>query len=192
MEKLISELSSLAAEASACASCRLFSGRKNAVFGDGNCLSPLFLIGEAPGREEDAQGIPFVGRSGKLLDKLLTEEIGITRADYYIANIIKCRPPENRNPLPDEVESCRHFITEQIRLIKPKVILTLGNFASQAVLESKEGITKLRERVFDIVIGNVKVKVVPTYHPSYILRAGGMAMAEMRSDMIRVKKLLRQ
>jgi DNA polymerase len=150
------------------------------------------VIGEAPGREEDIQGLPFVGRSGKLLGRLLLEEMGITRKDYYIANIIKCRPPENRNPLPDEVAVCRQFIEGQISLIQPKAILTLGNFASQAVLESKEGITKLREHVFDKVIGNVSLKVVPTYHPSYVLRAGGMAMAEMRADIVRAKKLLGQ
>ncbi len=190
MDQTALKLSLLAEEASACRRCRLSETRSKAVFADGNFRSPLFLIGEAPGREEDLQGVPFVGRSGKLLDRLLAEELGITRSNYYIANIIKCRPPDNRNPLPDEVDACRHFLTDQISLVVPEVILALGNFAAKTVLQSPEGITKLRGNVFDIDVNGTLFKVVPTFHPSYVLRAGALAMAQMRSDLIRAKKLL--
>ncbi len=190
MEALDSKLSLLADEAASCSRCRLAATRSQVVFSDGNARSSLFLIGEAPGREEDLQGRPFVGRSGKLLDKLLWEEMNITRDNYYIANIIKCRPPDNRNPLPDEVSACRHFLVGQISLIAPKVIIALGNFAAKTILCSEEGITKLRGNVFDMNVGNVNLKIVPTFHPSYVLRAGALAMAQMRSDLVRAKKLL--
>jgi len=190
MDQTAAKLTLLATEAAACRGCRLSATRSNVVFADGNFRSPLFLLGEAPGREEDLQGVPFVGRSGKLLDRLLTEETGITRSNYYIANIIKCRPPDNRNPLPDEVDACRHFLTDQISLVSPKVILALGNFAAKTLLQSPDGITKLRGNVFDIDVAGVSYKVVPTFHPSYVLRAGAVAMAQMRSDLVRAKRLL--
>jgi uracil-DNA glycosylase family 4 len=131
-------------------------------------------------------GEPFVGRSGKLLDRLMLEEIGLTRAECYIANVVKCRPPNNRDPAPNEIASCRPYLEEQIQLIDPSVIITLGNFSTKLLLESTQGIRTLRGQVFE----RGRARVVPTYHPAYVLRAGGEAMAEMRADLVRAKRLM--
>jgi DNA polymerase len=156
------------------------------VFGVGDPEADLLFVGEGPGREEDLAGEPFVGRSGKLLDRLMLEEIGLTRQHCYIANVVKCRPPKNRDPAPDEIAACRPYLERQVELIAPAVIVTLGNFATRLLLDSTEGIRQLRGSVFPYGAGHL----VPTYHPAYVLRAGGEAMAEMRADLVRAKRLM--
>jgi DNA polymerase len=144
------------------------------------------LIGEAPGAQEDQLGQPFVGRSGRLLDELLEEELGIDRHECYITNVVKCRPPKNRNPLPDEIASCRGFLERQVDLVSPKVIVTLGNVATKAILGRKEGITTLRGMEF-VWRG---ISVIPTYHPAAALRRGERVVDEMRADLRLVRKVL--
>jgi DNA polymerase len=178
----------LRATALACTRCPLAEGRTQVVFGVGDPEADLLFVGEGPGREEDLKGEPFVGRSGKLLDRLMWEEIGITRDHCYIANVVKCRPPNNRDPAPVEIEACRPYLEEQIALIAPSVVITLGNFATRLLLERPEGIGALRGQVFPFRGGHL----VPTYHPAYALRAGGEALAEMRADMVRAKRLMAQ
>jgi DNA polymerase len=169
-----------------CARCKLHRlGRRQIVFGVGNADADLMFVGEAPGADEDAQGEPFVGRAGQLLTKII-EAIGLQRSDVYIANVIKCRPPQNRNPEPDEVEQCEPFLFRQIDLIKPKVIVALGKFAAQSLLKTNDPITRLRGREFryrDAVL-------MPTYHPAYLLRTPS-AKREVWEDMKRVRELLR-
>jgi uracil-DNA glycosylase len=172
--------------ASTCTRCALAAGRTQVVFGVGHPGADLLFVGEGPGREEDLAGEPFVGRSGKLLDRLMWEEIGVTRAECYIANVVKCRPPQNRDPAPAEIEACRPYLSEQIELIDPSVIVTLGNFSTKLLLESGRGIRELRGQVYD----RGRARLVPTYHPAYVLRAGGEAMAEMRADLVRAKRLM--
>jgi uracil-DNA glycosylase family 4 len=179
-------LERLRVTASTCTLCPLAVGRTQVVFGVGNPAADLLFVGEGPGREEDLAGEPFVGRSGKLLDRLMWEELGLTRAECYIANVVKCRPPNNRNPAPDEIEACRPYLTDQIALIAPTVIVTLGNFATKLLLDSTRGIRELRGQVFE----REGAHLVPTYHPAYALRAGGEALAEMRADFVRAKRLV--
>jgi DNA polymerase len=143
------------------------------------------FVGEAPGADEDIQGEPFVGRAGQLLTKII-EAIGLKRSDVYIANVIKCRPPQNRNPEPDEIESCEPFLFRQIDFIKPKVIVTLGKFAAQCLLRTEEPISRLRGRLFDYRGG---AKLIPTFHPAYLLR-NPSSKREVWEDMKLVKKLL--
>jgi uracil-DNA glycosylase family 4 len=176
----------LRATALACTRCPLAEGRTQVVFGVGNPHAALLFVGEAPGHQEDLEGEPFVGRSGKLLDRLMFEEIGITRAECYIANVVKCRPPQNRNPSPAEIEACRPYLEAQIAHLDPAVVITLGNFATRLLLDSAEGIRQLRGSVYPYRGGHL----VPTYHPAYVLRAGGEAMAEMRADLVRAKRLM--
>ena len=179
----------VAEEASTCTKCKLASaGRTQVVFGMGNPDADLMFVGEGPGAEEDRQGLPFVGRSGQLLDKILFEELGITRDSVYIANCVKCRPPGNRDPEPDEISSCNPWLERQLELIKPKVIVTLGNFATKLLLETKEGITKLRGKSYPFRGG----VLIPTFHPAAVLRGGGEPLAQMRADFIRAKKALAQ
>jgi DNA polymerase len=156
------------------------------VFGTGTASAKLLFVGEGPGAEEDAQGLPFVGRSGKLLDRLVLEEIGLTRDRFYIANVVKCRPPGNRDPRPDEVEACRPWLEQQLALLRPRVVVTLGNFASKLLLGSSQGISRLRGRTYPWR-GAV---LVPTYHPAAVLRGGNEAMAQMRADLVRAKVAL--
>jgi DNA polymerase len=179
-------LAEVAIEARDCVACPLARTRTTVVFGVGNESAELMLVGEAPGRDEDLQGEPFVGRSGKLLDRLLAEELGIDRSSCYIANVIKCRPPDNRDPLPLEVETCRHFLDTQIELIDPKVVITLGNFAMRALLQTKAGVSAMRgqEHPFGSRV------LVPTYHPAAALRSGGVLLAQMRADFVRAKRHL--
>lgn len=179
-------LEELRAEGLACTRCALAESRTQVVFGVGNPDAGLMLIGEGPGRDEDLQGQPFVGRSGKLLDRLLAEEMGIDRTGCYIANVLMCRPPGNRDPRPEEIESCRPHLRGKIELMRPRVIITLGNFASRFVLDRTEGIKRLRGRVYPYEHG----VVVPTYHPSAALRSGGEVVAEMRADLVRAKQAL--
>ncbi len=177
----------LAAEVSTCTRCSLCEGRTQAVFGMGDPDADLMFVGEAPGQEEDRQGLPFVGRSGKLLDKLMLEEMGLTRDRVWIGNTLRCRPPANRDPLPEEIAACRPFLDQQIELIAPKVIVTLGRFASQVVLDTTEGITRLRGRTYPHLSGAV---IIPTFHPAAALRGGGETMAHMRADLVRAKLVL--
>src|SRR5262245_16420584 len=147
------------------------------------------FIGEGPGQQEDLQGEPFVGRAGGLLTQLI-EGIGLTRADVYIANVVKCRPPGNRDPEPDEIEACAPWLDRQLDLIQPRVIVTLGNFATKLLLQTKDGITKLRGRSFPFTRAGIDAEVVPTLHPAAVLRGGGLRLAEVRSDFVRVKRTL--
>ncbi len=180
------ELAELARRASGCTQCGLAAGRTQVVFGVGNPEADLVLVGEGPGREEDLRGEPFVGKSGRLLDRLLAEELGIDRSTCYIANVVKCRPPDNRDPKADEIATCRPYLDEQLRLIAPKVVVTLGNFATKALLGTDAGITSVRGRSYDMD-GR---QLVPTYHPAAALRSGGVVLAQMRADLIRAKQLL--
>src|SRR5688500_8746304 len=141
----------------------------------GHATADLLFVGEGPGAEEDRQGLPFVGRSGKLLDRLVEEEIGLTRADWYVANVVKCRPPGNRDPKPEEIEACRPFLEAQLAAIRPRVIVSLGRFASQSLLGTTEGITKLRGRSYPFATG----VLIPTFHPAAVLRGGAEPMAQM-------------
>jgi uracil-DNA glycosylase len=149
-----------------CPRCKLAPTRTRMVMGQGNPRARLMFVGEAPGAEEDAQGLAFVGRAGQLLTKII-EAMGLKRGDVFIANVLKCRPPENRNPEPDEVEACLPYLREQIRLIAPRVIVTLGTFATQAVLETDLSIGRLRGRFHPLG----PVQVMPTYHPAFLLRS---------------------
>ncbi len=174
-------------DALACTRCRLAEGRTQVVFGTGDPSADLMFVGEGPGAEEDRQGLPFVGRSGQLLDRLVLEEMGLTRDGFYIANVVKCRPPDNRDPKPDEISECRPWLESQIDLIRPRVIVTLGNFSSKLLLDTSEGITKLRGRTYPY---RDDVVVVPTFHPAAVLRGGGEPMARMRADLVRAKQVL--
>jgi DNA polymerase len=152
-----------------CTRCKLHGqGRKQIVFGVGNPSADLMFVGEAPGADEDAQGIPFVGRAGQLLTKMIGA-MGFARDDVYIANVLKCRPPGNRNPEPDEIATCEPFLFQQIAAVQPKVIVALGAFAARTLLKTDDPISKLRGRVFDYR----GAQLVPTFHPSYLLRSPG-------------------
>ncbi len=179
-------LAELAAHASQCTRCRLAKGRANVVFGMGNPQARLMFVGEGPGEQEDVQGLPFVGRSGQLLDRLVAEEMGLTREQCYIANTVKCRPPGNRDPLPDEIQACQPYLHQQLVLIGPDVVVTLGNFATKLLLGTTEGISRLRGRVYPYRDGYL----VPTFHPSAALRGGGQVVAQMRADLVRAKEAL--
>ncbi len=174
-------------EALGCTRCPLAAGRTNVVFGVGNPNADLMFVGEGPGQQEDLQGEPFVGRSGKLLDQLMFEELGITRADCFIANTVKCRPPGNRDPRPEEIEACRPYLEGQLEAIKPKVVVTLGNFATKLLLRTTEGITKVRGRAYPFRSG----VLIPTFHPAAALRSGGDTVAKMRADLVRAKQFLK-
>jgi len=179
-------LERLRAEALTCTRCPLAAGRTQVVFGVGDPSADLMFVGEAPGRDEDLAGEPFVGRSGKLLDRLMAEELGFDRSRCYIANVVKCRPPGNRDPRPDEIATCRPYLEGQIELIDPVVVMTLGNFATRLLLGTSEGITRLRGRAYPFGRGHL----VPTYHPAAALRSGGEVLAQMRADLVRAKRLL--
>ena len=162
-------LEKIRADLGDCQRCKLWKTRTNIVFGEGNPQAKLMIVGEAPGADEDASGRPFIGRAGQLLTKMI-EAINLKREDVYIANILKSRPPDNRNPEADETKACIPFLYRQIAAIKPKLIVTLGNPATQGLLETKVGITKLRGELQDYprLAG---IKVIPTFHPAYLLRA---------------------
>ena len=161
-------LETLKAEVSRCKKCGLSKTRTNVVFGAGSDKAKLLFVGEAPGADEDIQGLPFVGKAGGLLTKII-EAMGLKRKDVYIANILKCRPPNNRPPAPDEILACRDNLRRQIGMIKPKVICTLGKFASQTLLNTETPISALRGK-----FGNYNgIKVMPTFHPAYLLRNPG-------------------
>ena len=186
-------LAHLEQEASVCTRCPLAAGRTNVVFGVGDAKADLMFVGEGPGRDEDLKGEPFVGRSGHLLDRVLQEELGISRDRVYISNTVKCRPPGNRDPHPAEVAACRPYLERQIDLIGPRVIVTLGNFATRLLLDSTQGIKQLRGRAYPYKqVSGGQVMVVPTFHPSFVLRSGGAgeAMAGLRADLVRAKQHL--
>ena len=168
-----------------CRRCKLCTlGRSQIVFGVGNPRARLMFVGEAPGEDEDRKGEPFVGRAGQLLTKII-EAIGLTREQVYIANVIKCRPPANRNPENDEVASCEPFLFRQIDVIQPRVIVPLGKFAAQCLLKTVDPITRLRGRQFDYR-GTV---LIPTFHPAYLLR-NPSAKREVWEDMKKVRAIL--
>jgi uracil-DNA glycosylase family 4 len=168
-----------------CTRCKLHTlGRTQIVFGVGNPEADLMFVGEAPGADEDIQGIPFVGRAGQLLTKII-EAIGLKREDVYIANVIKCRPPQNRNPEPDEIETCEPFLFRQVDIIKPKVIVALGKFAAQTLVRTLDPISRLRGRQFTYR-GAI---LIPTFHPAYLLR-NPSSKREVWEDMKLVKSLL--
>jgi uracil-DNA glycosylase len=169
----------------ACDRCKLHTlGRKQVVFGVGNPNADLMFVGEAPGADEDEQGEPFVGRAGQLLTKII-EAIGLKREDVYIANVIKCRPPGNRNPEPDEVERCEPFLFRQVDAIKPKVVVALGKFAAQSLLKTTDPITRLRGRVYKYR----GASLIPTFHPAYLLR-NPASKREVWEDMKKVRAIL--
>jgi uracil-DNA glycosylase len=182
-------LSEVAVEASDCTKCRLANGRTQVVFGVGDSDADVMFIGEAPGFHEDKQGEPFVGAAGQLLTRMLDEVLSVARNDVYIANVIKCRPPGNRDPQEDEIESCTPWLVEQVSLIQPRVIVTLGNFATKFVLQTAQGITRMRGRSYPWH-GRT---VVPTFHPAAILRGGGESsrqFLEFRDDFELVRETL--
>ena len=172
-------------EAKGCVRCPLSQGRTQVVFGVGDASADLMFVGEGPGEQEDLQGEPFVGRSGRLLDRLVLEEMALTRDRFYIANTVKCRPPGNRDPLPVEIAACRPWLETQVAVIEPKVVVTLGNFAAKLLLATDDGITKLRGRSYPFG----KAVLVPTYHPAAVLRSPGLT-AQMRADLVRAKQYL--
>ena len=168
-----------------CRRCKLAAGRKTIVFGQGNPRAELMFVGEAPGAEEDEQGLAFVGRAGQLLTDIIEKGLRLKRAEVFIANVLKCRPPQNRNPAPDEIVACQPFLEEQIRVIRPKVLVGLGKFGAQWLLKTAEPITRIRGRV-----GSYQgIHVMPTYHPAYLLRNPG-AKKEVWEDMKVVLQLL--
>jgi DNA polymerase len=167
-----------------CQRCKLCSGRKNIVFGVGNPKAELIFVGEGPGADEDEKGEPFVGRAGQLLTKMINA-MGFERSDIYIANVVKCRPPENRNPEPDEIAACMPFLMQQIEIIKPKVIMCLGKFAAQTVLKTEITISRLRGHFQDVN----GVAVMPTFHPAYLLRNPGMKKVAWEDCKLVMEKL---
>jgi DNA polymerase len=183
----MSALAELAAEVASCTLCRLSETRTNACFARGDLEAGLLFIGEGPGADEDRVGLPFVGRSGQLLDRLIVEELGLDPDQVQITNVVRCRPPGNRDPQEDEIATCRPYLERQLELVRPAVIVTLGNFAARLMLDTSQGVTRLRGRTYpwrDAVL-------VPTYHPSFVLRnGGGDPLVEMRADLVRAKQAL--
>ena len=177
-------------EAAVCEKCPLSATRTNVVFGSGNADADLMFIGEAPGAEEDRQGLPFVGRAGGLLMQLLGE-IGMRREDVFIANILKCRPPGNRDPQPIEIESCEPYLAQQVQLIEPRVVCTLGNFATKLLTRSRTGITKVRGAPQVHQLGGRTVFVMPLFHPAAALRTPSVEET-LRADFFRLPELLAQ
>lgn len=167
-----------------CTRCKLHGGRTHLVFGVGSPTAELVFVGEAPGRDEDRQGIPFVGRAGQLLTRIIAA-IGMSRDEVYIANVIKCRPPSNRNPEPDEVATCEPFLFRQLDVIRPRVVVALGGFAIRTLLRTDEAVSRLRGRAFDYR----GAKLIPTFHPAYLLRSPERKR-DVWEDMKRVRALL--
>jgi len=167
-----------------CTRCKLHKGRKTIVFGEGNPSADLMLVGEAPGADEDIQGRPFVGRAGQLLMQMI-KAINFERKDVFIANVLKCRPPDNRPPEPDEIKACSPFLWKQISMIRPRIILALGTFAAQTLIDSKSSISLLRNRVYEMPFG----RVIATYHPSFLLRSP-QKKPEAWEDLKLVRKML--
>ena len=179
------DLPALRIEAEACTACRLAETRTRVVFGAGSPTARIMFVGEAPGKHEDEQGVPFVGRAGQLLTQLL-EEIGLSRTeDAFIANVLKCRPPNNRDPKQDEIDACKGYLRSQIDLIAPEVVMTLGNFATKLLLRTDTGITRMRGRVYPWWRG----MLIPTFHPAAVLR-DPRRMEEVRADFELARRVL--
>jgi DNA polymerase len=178
-------LAAVAAEVAACTRCRLCEGRTNTVPGEGNPSAAVMFVGEGPGEQEDRTGRPFVGRAGQLLRKMIKEELGLDPAEVFIANIVKCRPPQNRAPAPDEAAACLPFLRRQFAAVRPRILVTLGNPSTQSLLQTTTGITKMRGR--PVVRGGLTF--FPTYHPSYLLR-NPAAEPEGRADFRAVRAML--
>jgi uracil-DNA glycosylase len=177
------------AQASVCVRCQeLAATRKNVVFGAGNADAELMFVGEAPGASEDEQGLPFVGRAGKLLETLLGE-IGMARKDVFIANVLKCRPPGNRDPLPVEIENCRGYLYRQVELIQPRVICSLGNFSTKLLRDDPTGITRLHGKPEELTLGRRTVRLYPIFHPAAALYTPRM-LETLREDFSRLPDLL--
>jgi uracil-DNA glycosylase family 4 len=176
-------------QAQRCVRCQeLASTRRNVVFGAGNADADLMFVGEAPGASEDERGLPFVGRAGKLLETLL-EEIGIARRDVFIANVLKCRPPGNRDPLPVEIENCREYLYRQVELIQPRVICSLGNFSTKLLRADPTGITRLHGKPEELTLGRRRVRLYPIFHPAAALYTPRM-LETLREDFSRLPELL--
>ena len=184
----LDELRAYAEAVSGCTRCRLAQGRTQVVFGAGDAHADLMFVGEAPGFHEDKQGIPFVGQAGKLLDKLLGG-IGMSRADVFVVNVLKCRPPGNRDPQPDEIEACEGHLFRQIALIEPVVVATLGNFATKLLSGRQVGITKVHGQEQKTTIGGRDVTLYPLYHPAAALYTPAM-LKVLESDFARLPELL--
>jgi uracil-DNA glycosylase family 4 len=182
------ELAAYAEATAGCERCRLAQGRTQVVFGSGSPDADLMFVGEAPGFHEDQQGVPFVGQAGKLLDRLLAG-IGLTRADVYVANVLKCRPPGNRDPQPDEIEACESHLFRQIELIEPKVVATLGNFATKLLSGRPLGITRVHGQEQEVTLGNRRVLLYPIYHPAAALYTPAM-LKVLESDFARIPALM--
>jgi uracil-DNA glycosylase len=184
------ELKAVYREASGCTRCpQLAATRQTVVFGSGNADADLMFVGEAPGANEDKQGVPFVGQAGKLLDQLLGE-IGLARADVFVVNVLKCRPPGNRDPLPQEIDNCQDYLFRQLELIEPRVVCTLGNFATKLLRsDPSTGITKLHGREEERVIGPRAVRLYPIYHPAAALYTRSL-LDTLRADFSRLPDLL--
>ncbi|HEU5251978.1 MAG TPA: uracil-DNA glycosylase [Solirubrobacterales bacterium] len=184
------QLVELFEEVKRCTRCPLHETRTKAVFGAGNADADLMFVGEAPGAEEDRQGLPFVGRAGQLLNQML-EEIGLARDDVFIANVLKSRPPGNRDPQPDEIEACEPYLFEQVRLIEPRVVCTLGNFATKLLSGSPTGITKVRGTPQVHTLGERTVFLLPLFHPAAALRTPSVKEV-LRADFATIPELLQR
>ena len=184
----VTELHAYRDEVAGCTRCALAGGRTQVVFGSGAPNADLMFVGEAPGFHEDKQGVPFVGAAGKLLDQLLTG-IGLTRADVYVANVIKCRPPGNRDPLPEEIEACEAHLWRQIELIQPRVVATLGNFATKLLSGRPSGITRVHGQEQETTLGGRHVLLYPLYHPAAALYTPRM-LDVLKSDFARLPELM--
>jgi len=184
----VQDLESVRAEIGDCQRCKLAPKRTNIVFGSGNPSAELVFVGEAPGYDEDQQGLPFVGRAGQLLTKII-ESINLKREDVYICNVLKCRPPENRNPEPDEVAACNPFLKKQLAAIRPKIVCCLGTFAAQTVIQTAAPISRLRGKFFDLD----GMRVIATFHPAYLLRSPEKKrevwedMKQIRAELFRLR-----
>ena len=184
----LDELQVFADEVAGCTRCRLSQGRTQVVFGSGSPTADLMFVGEAPGFHEDRQGVPFVGQAGKLLDKLLAG-IGLQRSDVFVANVLKCRPPGNRDPQPDEIEACESHLFRQIELIEPTVVATLGNFATKLLSGRPLGITRVHGQEQQTTIGSRSVLLYPLYHPAAALYTPAM-LKVLESDFARLPELM--
>ena len=184
----VDDLQAYAESVAACTRCRLAQGRTQVVFGAGSPRAELMFVGEAPGFHEDKQGLPFVGQAGKLLEKLLAG-IGLQRTDVYIANVLKCRPPGNRDPQPDEIEACESHLFRQIELIEPTVVATLGNFATKLLSGRPLGITRVHGQEQQATLGGRSVTLYPLYHPAAALYTPAM-LKVLESDFARIPELL--
>lgn len=180
------ELEELGARARVCTDCRLSRSRTKVVFGVGRPDAQVMMVGEAPGRNEDLQGEPFVGAAGNLLNGLLAE-VGMRRQDVYIANVLKCRPPNNRDPRPDEISACKGYLRRQLDLVDPQVVMTLGNFATQLLLRTTTGISRMRGRSYKWWRDKI---VIPTFHPAAALRGGERVTNQIREDLALMRSVL--